>query len=414
MDTRPLGVQAYRRLWVGQAISHIGVGATVVAVGQQVWELTQSSFWVGLLGMANLVPLIVFGLWGGAVADAVDRRKLLIAGSVVAWAATLLILVQALLDLRNIWLVFGAVALNATGFAITGPTRGAIIPRILERELVPAANALNSLVYSIGAVAGPMVGAVMLASGGFAAAYAVDALLFTGSLYAALRLPSLPPLGEVSRPGARAVLAGLSFIARSPVLLMSFVVDIIAMVFAMPRALFPELSADRFGGSMIALGWMTSAMAIGAVAGALFSGWVGRVSRQGVALVVVIAVWGLAVAAAGLAHELWLVVTFMAVGGVADVVSSVWRQSILQLYAPDEMRGRLQGAFMVVVAGGPRLGDLRAGATATAFGLSGAWVGGGIACMVTVLVVGLSVAGFRNFRAHQPTQAPDRPAPETG
>ncbi|MEO3797963.1 MFS transporter [Nonomuraea sp. B10E15] len=206
---------------------------------------------------------------------------------------------------------------------------------------------------------------------------------------------------------------------------MSFVVDIIAMVFAMPRALFPELTADRFGGSMIALGWMTSAMAIGSVAGALFSGWVGRVSRQGVALVVVIAVWGLAVAAAGLVHELWLVVTFMAVGGVADVISSVWRQSILQLYAPDEMRGRLQGAFMVVVAGGPRLGDLRAGATATAFGLSGAWVGGGIACMVTVLVVGLSVAGFRNFRAQQTAQqtaqdtgkaAPgtDQTAPETG
>ncbi|MEO3799251.1 MFS transporter [Nonomuraea sp. B1E8] len=420
VDTRPLGVPAYRRIWLGQAISHVGVGATVVAVGQQVWELTHSSFYVGLLGMANLVPLIVFGLWGGAVADAVDRRKLLIVGSVIAWAATLLILVQALLDLRDIWLIFAAVALNATGFAITGPTRGAIIPRIIDRELVPAANALNSLVFSIGAVAGPMVGAVVLASGGFAAAYAVDALLFAGSLYAALRLPSLPPLGEVTRPGARAVLEGLSFIARSPVLLMSFVVDIIAMVFAMPRALFPELTADRFGGSMIALGWMTSAMAIGSVAGALFSGWVGRVSRQGVALVVVIAVWGLAVAAAGLVHELWLVVTFMAVGGVADVISSVWRQSILQLYAPDEMRGRLQGAFMVVVAGGPRLGDLRAGATATAFGLSGAWVGGGIACMVTVLVVGLSVAGFRNFRAQQTAQdtgkAPgtDQTAQETG
>ncbi|TDD17658.1 MFS transporter [Nonomuraea diastatica] len=404
MDTRPLGVPAYRRIWLGQTVSHIGVGATVVAVGQQVWELTHSSFWVGLLGMANLVPLIVFGLWGGAVADAVDRRKVLIVGSVIAWAATLLILLQALLGLRDIWLIFAAVAVNATGVAITGPTRGAIIPRILDRELVPAANALNSLVYSIGAVVGPMVGAVMLAAGGFAAAYAVDALLFTAGLYAALRLPSLPPLGEVTRPGARAVLEGLSFIARSPVLLMSFVVDIIAMVFAMPRALFPELTADRFGGSMIALGWMTSAMAIGSVAGALFSGWVGRVSRQGVALVVVIAVWGLAVAAAGLVHELWLLVTFMAIGGVADVISSVWRQSILQLYAPDEMRGRLQGAFMVVVAGGPRLGDLRAGATATAFGLGGAWVGGGIACMVTVLVVGLSVAGFRNFRAHQTAQ----------
>ncbi|WP_188197018.1 MFS transporter [Nonomuraea sp. SYSU D8015] len=399
VDTRPLGVPAYRRIWVGQAVTHVGVGATVVAVGQQVFDLTQSSFWVGLLGMANLIPLVVFGLWGGAVADAVDRRRLLIAGSFVAWAATLLILVQALLDLRNLYLIFAAVALNATGFAITGPTRGAIIPRILEPELVPAANALNSLVYSIGSVAGPMIAGVLLSSGGVAATYAVDALLFTGSLYAALRLPSLPPLGEVRRPGARAVLEGLSFIVRSPVLLMSFVVDIIAMVFAMPRALFPEAAADRFGGSMIALGWMNAAMAIGSVAGALFSGWVGRVRRQGIGLVVVIAVWGLAVAAAGLSGQLWLVVAFMAVGGMADVVSAVWRQSILQLYAPDEMRGRLQGAFMVVVAGGPRLGELRAGATATAFGLTGAWVGGGLACAVTVLVVGLSVARFRNYRA---------------
>ncbi|RSN01831.1 MFS transporter [Nonomuraea sp. WAC 01424] len=403
MDTRPLAVPAYRRIWSGQAVSNVGVAVTVVAVGQQVYDLTHSSLWVGLLGMANLIPLLVFGLWGGAVADAVDRRRLLVAGSLVAWAATLFILAQALLGLDNVYLIFVATAVNATGFAITGPTRGAIIPRLLDPELVPAANALNSLVYSLGAVAGPMIGGVLLASGGdapnYAAAYAVDALLFTGGLYAALRLPALPPLGEVARPGARMVWEGLSFIARSPVLLMSFVVDIIAMVFAMPRALFPELAADRFGGSMTALGWATSAMAIGSVAGALFSGWVGRISRQGVALVLAIAGWGLAVAAAGLVHELWLVVVFMAVGGVADVISSVWRQSILQLYAPDEMRGRMQGVFMVVVAGGPRLGDLRAGATATAFGLTGAWVGGGLACAVTVLIVGLSVAGFRNYRS---------------
>ncbi|MEU8358053.1 MFS transporter [Nonomuraea sp. NPDC048882] len=400
VDTRPLGVPAYRRIWIGQAVSHVGVGVTVVAVGLQVFELTRSSFYVGLIGIVSLVPLIVFGLWGGAVADAVDRRKLLIVSSLIAWASTLIILAQAALGLNNLWVIFGAVALNSTGFAITGPTRGAIIPRILEPELVPAANALNSLVYSLGAVLGPMIGAMALATPAkFAAAYSVDALLFTASLYAALKLPPLPPLGEVTRPGARAVWDGLSFIVSSPVLLMSFVVDIIAMVFAMPRALFPELTAERFGGSEIALGWMTSAMAIGSVAGALFSGWVGRVKRQGVALSVVIAVWGVAVAAAGLAHELWLVVAFMAVGGVADVISSVWRQSILQLYAPDEMRGRLQGAFMVVVAGGPRLGELRAGAMATGIGLSGAWVGGGIACAVTVLIVGLSVSAFRNYRA---------------
>ncbi|MCA2187255.1 MFS transporter [Nonomuraea cavernae] len=399
VDTRPLAVPAYRRLWFGQAVSHAGLAVTVVAVSQQVWELTHSSLWVGLLGLANLIPLVVFGLWGGAIADAVDRRRLLIVGSLIAWASTLFILAQALLGLDNVYVLLGAVALGATGFAITSPARGAIIPRLLSPEQVPAANALNSLVYSMGAVVGPMIGGVVLAVAGFAAAYAVDALLFSASLYAALRLPALPPLGEVARPGARAVLEGLRFILASPVLLMSFVVDIIAMVLAMPKALFPELVAERFGGSPIALGWLNSAMAIGSVAGAVFSGWVGRVSRQGLALVVVIAVWGLAVAAAGLAQALWLVVAFMAVGGAADVVSSVWRQSILQLYAPDEMRGRMQGAFMVVVAGGPRLGDLRAGASAVAFGVTGAWVGGGLACAAVVLAVGLSVTRFREYRS---------------
>ncbi|MBB6350344.1 MFS family permease [Nonomuraea muscovyensis] len=399
LDTRPLAVPAYRRLWVGQAVSGVGLAVSVVAVSQQVWELTHSSLWVGLLGLANLLPLVVFGLWGGAVADAVDRRRLLIVGSAIAWSSTVLLVAQALLDLDNVYVLLGAVALGATGYAISTPTRGAVIPRLLPPELVPAANALNSLVYSMGAIVGPMVGGVMLALSGFAAAYALDALLFGAGLYAALRLPSLPPLGEVSRPGVRAVFEGLRHILGSPVLLMSFVVDIIAMVFALPRALFPELTAERFGGSTIALGWLNSGMAIGSVAGALFSGWVGRIRRQGIALVMVIAVWGLAVAAAGLVHELWLVVAFMAVGGAADVVSSVWRQSILQLHAPDEMRGRMQGVFMVVVAGGPRLGDLRAGAMAATFGMTAAWVGGGLACAAAVAAVGLSVARFRNYRS---------------
>ncbi|MFI6602726.1 MFS transporter [Nonomuraea sp. NPDC050536] len=401
IDTRPLAVPTYRRVWIGQAVSHIGLAVTVVSVSQQVWTLTHSSLWVGMLGLANLLPLVVFGLWGGAVADAVDRRKLLLVGSLIAWSSTLLVLVQALIGLDDVYFLLATVALGATGFAISSATRGAIIPRIIGPELVPAANALNSLVYSLGAIVGPMIGGGVLAWGGFASAYAIDALLFTASLYAAFRLPALPPLGEVTRPGARAVYEGLRFIAGSRVLLMSFAVDIVAMVFALPRALFPQLAAESFGGSMIALGWLNSGMAIGSVAGALFSGWVGRVRRQGLALVAVIAVWGLAVAAAGLTHQLWLVVTFMALGGAADVISSVWRQSILQLYAPDEMRGRLQGVFMVVVAGGPRLGDLRAGVTAAAFGLTGAFVGGGLACAIAVVLVGLAVPAFRNYDAQR-------------
>ncbi|MEV0144650.1 MULTISPECIES: MFS transporter [unclassified Nonomuraea] len=405
LDTRPLAVPAYRRIWIGQTVSHVGNAATLVAVGQQVYVLTHSSFWVGLLGMANFVPLVAFGLWGGAVADAVDRRRLLLAGSAISWTGTLFVLLQALLGLGNVYVLLAAVAVSATGFAISSPTRGAIIPRVLPPDLVPAANALNSLVHSLGAIAGPMISGLVLAWSGYPAVYALDAVLFGAGLYAALRLPPLPPQGEVRRPGARAVAEGLRFILGSQVLLMSFVVDIIAMVLAYPRALFPQVAAERFGGDPLALGWLNASMAIGSSAGALFSGWVGRVTRQGIGLVAVIAVWGLSVAAAGLVHQLWAVVAFMAVGGAADVVSSVWRQSILQLHAPDEMRGRMQGVFLVVVAGGPRLGELRAGATAAAFGLGAAWVGGGLACAAAVLAVGLSAARFRNYRSGDRTDA---------
>jgi MFS family permease len=399
VDVRPLAVPAYRRLWSGQAISNVGLGVTVVAVSQQVWELTNSSFWVGMLGLANLVPLLLFGLWGGAVADAVDRRKALIIGSLVSWGSTLFILVQAVLGLDNVYLLLAAAAISATGVAVTSPTRGAIIPRLLPVELVPAANTLNTLVFGLGAVIGPMIAGVMLAWNGFAMAYGLDAVLFTAGLYAAVRLPKLAPAGEVRPPGWRSVIEGLRYIATGPVLLMSFVVDIIAMTFAMPRALIPQAVAERFDGSAIALGWLSAAMAIGAVLGALMSGWMSRVRRQGLALTVTIAMWGLSVAASGLAHQLWLMVMLLAVGGAADLVSSVWRQSILQLYAPDEMRGRMQGAFMVVVAGGPRIGDLRAGVTASAFGLTGAWVGGGVACAIVVVIVGLSVTRFRTYQA---------------
>jgi MFS family permease len=181
---------------------------------------------------------------------------------------------------------------------------------------------------------------------------------------------------------------GLRYLATTPVLLLSFVVDIIAMVLAQPRALFPAISAQRFGGGGI--GWLYASIALGSVVAGLTSGWIARVRRQGVALIVAVVAWGLAVAAAGLARQLWLCVLLLAVGGAADLVSAIYRQTILQTYAPDRLRGRLQGVFTAVVAGGPRLGDIRAGATAVPLGLTGAWVGGGIAA--AVLAVALAVA----------------------
>ncbi|WP_371780977.1 MFS transporter [Streptosporangium subroseum] len=398
MDTRPLGILAYRRLWAGQGVSFIGFQLTSVAVSAQIYDITKSSFWVGMLGPANLIPLIVFGLWGGAIADAVDRRRLLLVGALIAWSATLALLLQAALGMTNIGLLMATVAVHATGFAITGPTRGAIIPRLIPVDLVPAANTLNYLVSGVGSALGPLIAGVVLAQGGFTFAYLIDAVLFGAGFYAAVRLPQLKPVGEITRPGLRSVVDGLRYVSGHPIVMMSFVVDIIAMAFALPRALFPEVVAERFGGSLIAFGWLSASMAIGSVLGGLLSGWVGRVQRQGMALTYVIAIWGLTVAAAGLVGQLWLMVALLAFGGAADLVSSVWRQTILQTHAPDDMRGRMQGVFMVVVAGGPRLGDLRAGGTAAWFGATGAWVGGGIACAVVVIAVGMSVPAFRNYR----------------
>ncbi|GAA3842616.1 MFS transporter [Sphaerisporangium flaviroseum] len=399
MDTRPLRAPAYRRLLLGQGVSFIGFQLTSVAVSAQVYDITRSSLWVGLLGPANLIPLVVFGLWGGAVADAVDRRRLLLTGSLVAWSATLALLLHAWSGLENVFLLLAVVAVQSTGFAITSPVRGAIIPRLVPTERVAAANTLNFLVSSVGTVLGPLLAGVVLAKSGYAMAYLIDVLLFGAGFYAAARLPRLVPLGEIRRPGLRSVIDGLRYIGSQPIVMMSFVVDLIAMAFAMPRALYPGIAAERFGGSAIAFGWLSASLAIGAVVAGLLSGWVGQVRRQGVALVVVVALWGLTVAAAAFARPLWMIVALLAVGGAIDLMSSVWRQTILQTYAPDEMRGRMQGVFMVVVAGGPRLGDLRAGATSSAFGLVPAWAGGGLLCAVLVVAAGLAVPAFRKYDA---------------
>jgi MFS family permease len=397
MDVEPLRHADFRRLWLGNSLGFVGFQLTSVAVPVQVYELTGTSFWVGMLGLAGLIPLVVFGLWGGAVADAVDRRRLLLGSSLTMWACTGGLLLAALLDLASLPLLLGLVAVQAGGFAVASSTRGAILPRVLPASLVPAANTVSFTASNVGMVLGPLLAGLILARWSFAAAYAADLAVFTLALYAALRLPPLPPAGPPATPGLRSVVDGLAFIATRPVLLLSFAVDIAAMVLAMPRALFPETAA-AFGGRGAA-GWLYAAISIGAVAAGVSSGWIGRVRRQGVALVVAIVAWGLAVAAAGLAPALWLAVLLLALAGAADLVSGVYRQTILQTYAPDEMRGRMQGVFIVVVAGGPRLGDLRAGATAAAFGTTVAWVGGGLACAALVGLA-LLVPALRRYDSH--------------
>jgi MFS family permease len=406
IDVRPLRGVAYRRMWVGNGVSYFGFQFTAVAVPVEMFSITHSSAWVGLLGIAGLVPLMVFGLWGGAAADVVDRRKLLLASSTLAWLSTVGLLAQALLGVRSGVLLLALTAVQSAGFAVSSPTRQAIIPRIVPAQLVPAANTLSYTATTAGGVLGPLAAGLIFGAwstgAGITIAYAVDAVLFTISFWATYRLPPIPPVhddGDGERPtaGLRGIIDGLRFLTTQPVLLLSFGVDIIAMVLAMPRALFPEIAEDRFGGGW-AVGWLFAAIAIGSVLGGLTSGWIGRVQRQGVALVAAVVGWGLAIGFAGFATSLWLMVLLLAVGGAADLVSAVYRQSILQVYAPDRLRGRLQGVFTVVVAGGPRLGDLRAGATAGVTGATASWAGGGFAAAGLAVVLALAFPALVRYR----------------
>ncbi len=409
LDTRPLSVPAFRRTFAGQGASYIGTMVTEVVVPVQIYADSHSSLYVGLAGLAGLVPITIFGLYGGAVADAVDRRRLYLWSSMVTWAVTLVLLAQALIGLRSVGLLLALVVVQSGGFAVSSSTRGAIIPSIVPIPMIPAANTLSYTAGNIGQVLGPLVAGVLVGlPHGFAYAYGADAILFTTALYSTFRLPSLRPVTATGRAGVRAVADGIAFIARHPILLMSFVLDIAAMTLAMPRALFPEAAAVRFHGGV---GLLYSSIAIGSILAGLFSGWIGRVKRQGMALTGAVACWALAVVAAGLARSLWLAVVLLAVAGAADLVSVVYRQTILQTYAPDEMRGRMQGVFTVVVTGGPRLGDLRAGAMAAATGLTIAWSGSAALCFAVVVIIGGTV---RSFWHYQPAVTADPDEPEEG
>ncbi len=400
VDTTPMRHPAYRRLLIGQGTAFIGSMLTQVAVPVQVYALSHSSLDVGLVGLAGLVPIVVFGLYGGAIADAVDRRRLYLLSSILTWGVTLALLVQTLLSVGSIPLILALVFVQGAGFATASAARGAIIPRIVPAEEIPAANTLSFTVGNVGQVVGPLIAGVLVSfPHGFAYAYGADGALFTAALYSALRLPSILPDGTLVKAGFRSVIEGLAFIAKRPVLVMSFGVDIVAMVLAMPRSLYPQVADERFHG---AVGPLYAAIAIGAVIAGVSSGWIGRVRRQGVALTLAVVGWGACVALSGLAHQLWLVVVLLAFAGAADLVSAVYRQTILQTYAPDEMRGRMQGVFTAVVAGGPRLGDVRAGATAAAFGATFSWAGGGIACVAVVLIAGLAVRPFWRYDSQAP------------
>ncbi|GIH08558.1 MFS transporter [Rhizocola hellebori] len=393
LDTRPLRHAPYRRLWTSTIVTAVGSQFTAVAVPKQIYDMTGSSAWVGVASLVGLAPLIVFALWGGAIADTVDRRKMLLATNSGIAALMIVFWLQSALDFGSIPLLMGLVAIQQALFGMNMPARTASVARLVPPGELPAALALNSTVMTAGWIAGPLLAGALIPVAGLSLLYLFDALALCVALWAVWRLPALPPLnGETRRANLADVFAGFKYIATHKLLLVSFAADIIAMVFGMPRALFPEMAAIGYPGvgNDFALGLLFAAIPIGSLVGGLLSGTFSTVTRHGLMVVLAVAAWGASIVGFGASNTIWLAVVFLAAAGAADMVSMVFRGTILQTAATDEMRGRMQGVHTVVVAGGPRVADFVHGLAAPAIGAGTTVVVGG--ALVVALTVGLALA----------------------
>lgn len=433
VDITPLRVSpAFARLWFGGAISGIGSWLTLVAVGLQVYDITESTFAVSLVGGIGLVPMIVAGLWGGMIADAFDRKKVLIVSALIGWSSTIGLALIAWFDTTlshpPVWPLYLLATLGSVASTVQMATRASVTPRLLPGELVPAASALNGIAFGVQMTLGPALAGVLVASVGFGWTYLVDVVLFSTMFLGIITLPKMAPSEGVERPGWRSLKQGIDFLRNAPNIRMSFIVDIVAMTFGRPHVLFPALGALVFGGGAITVGVLTAAMAVGTFLASLFSGPVGHVHRHGLAVGRAITVYGgfvlllgLSVLGmqVGLANDLVAPIgddigqaNFVALGiaafamlgmGASDEISAIFRGTMLLMAAPDGMRGRLQGIFTVVVTGGPRIGDLYIGVFATAVALWFPPVLGGILIIALIAVLVRVQKSFRAYDARTPT-----------
>jgi MFS family permease len=423
LDLTPLRrSRDYRALLTGLGVSVLGNQLTTVAVPFQVYAITRSSLVVGLVSLTQLFPLIFGSLLGGSLVDAVDRRKILIVVETIGALCSAALALNADLG-PQLWPLFLFPAVTAALSGIDSSARNAMLPGLVGMEMLPASNAIFQSMFQVGAIVGPAVAGLLLAGAGVHLIYWIDAVSFLVAMSAVLTMSPQPvpaaggAPGAPARPGWRSTLEGLRFVRRSQPAGGAYLIDVNAMVFGMPRALFPALAATVFGGGATTVGLLYAAPGVGALLGALTSGWVGRVRRQGLAVVCAVLVWGLSIAGFGLAHWLPLALVLLAVAGWADVLSAVFRNTIIQFAGPDGMRGRLMGVQMAVVAGGPRLGDLEAGSVATAFGDTVSVVSGGLACVAGAVLVAWALPGFTKLRsvlheqADEPAQAPEAAAP---
>jgi MFS family permease len=400
---------AFRRLWAGTTLSSVGGALTSFAVPLQIYDITRSPFAVGAIGVAEMVPTLAIGLLGGSLADAVDRRKLVLAATSCLAAVSAGLAAQAFAGLRLVWLLYALVAVESSLGAINTPARSTFIPRLLPPGQLPAGLALSRLSFQITLTAGPALAGLIAAAPhlGLRACYLLDAITFAASLYGVGRLPAMPPPAAAARPGPRAVADGISFIRRSHLLAGAFLTDLSATVFGLPAALFPAINAERFHGDPRILGLLTAAIGLGGLASAALSGPVGHISRQGLAMLCAVTVWGAAFAGFAIASGLWLTLSLLAVAGAADTFTVVFRGTIVQANTPDQLRGRVMAADYVVGAGGGQLGNLEAGALGSLTSPATSALSGGLATIAGAIVIGVALPAFTRYRG-QPHDATEK------
>ncbi len=409
LDARPLRRHRdFRLLFAGQLVSFFGTMITSVALPYQVYQLTHSPLAVGLIGLVQLGPLLLFAFLGGALADARDRRRMVQLTELAFAIMSALLVANTLLPRPHLWALYAVAAVAAGLDALQRPSLDALLPRLVERDELAAAGALSSLQGTLGQVAGPAIGGILIATIGLTGTYAVDVATFVVSLALLRLMRAVPPPAGAGRPSLRGVVEGLRYARARPELLGTYVVDIVAMFFGMPTALFPALAA-RFGGPGV-LGLLYAAPAVGSLLATATSGWTARVNRHGRAVLLAAAVWGVAIALFGLCNALWPALVFLALAGAADEVSGLFRGLIWNRTIPDALRGRLAAIELLSYSSGPLLGDVESGAVASIFGAPVSIVSGGVLCVVGVALLAVTLPRFRRYdgRDHAVVPASER------
>jgi MFS family permease len=403
VDLTPLRGREFRLLFLGQLVSFFGSMITFVALPFQMYDLTHSTLAVGALGAAEFVPIVTVALIAGALADAVDRKRLVLISELGSAAVMAALLANSVLDAPHAWVLFACSALLAGFYALLRPPLDSLVPRVVPREQLKGAMALEWIRGNIGMIAGPALGGILIAAFGVTLTFGIDLATFLISLGFLAAMRASPPPADADRPGLRSIVAGLRYAGSRPELLGTYIVDVNAMFFGMPQALFPAIAAG-YGGAEV-LGLLLAAPAAGALAVALFSGWTRRVHRHGRAVALAASGWGVAIVLFGFTDTLWLALVCLGAAGAMDAVSGLFRSVIWNETIPDRLRGRLAGVEMISYTSGPTLGNFEAGAVASFAGVRASVVSGGVLCVAGTVVVAALLPAFWRYDARGHTAA---------